>query len=84
MTKKIDHLRKHFRTGRSLTQLEALALYGVFRLAARVKEMKDDGWNLVTTIKRDPNGCPYAEYQLVTNDHGLPAFALSDKRVMAE
>jgi hypothetical protein len=46
---KIAKLRAHFLSGRSLTQLEAIGLYGAYRLAARVHDLL---------------GSPYAEYKL--------------------
>lgn len=61
---KIDRIRKHFLEGRSLTQLEAIGLYGAFRLAARVHELKQQGMKIETIIKHDPLGNPYAEYRL--------------------
>jgi hypothetical protein len=63
---KIAKLRTHFLSGRSLTQLEAIGLYGAFRLAARVHELKADGMKIETKMKEDPNGSPYAEYSLST------------------
>ncbi len=38
-TQVLHHLRRH----RSITALEALRLYGCFRLAARIKDLKDAG-----------------------------------------
>lgn len=77
---KIDQIKDHLISGKSLTQLEALGLYGAFRLAARVHELKKKGWNIKTEIKKDPNGNEYAEYHLGDppnlNPHGLPDFAL--------
>lgn len=64
MTTKIERIRQHFLSGRSLTQLEALGLYGAFRLAARVHELKASGMKIDTKMKEDPNGSPYAEYSL--------------------
>lgn len=63
---KIDKIKAHLLSGRSLTQLEALGLYGAFRLAARIHDLKAQGWKIVSTIKEDPNGNPYAEYKLRT------------------
>lgn len=79
----LDHLKAHLKSGRSITPLEALGLYGVFRLAARVKELKDKGWDIKTDIKTDINGKVYGEYRL--NDqqnHGLPAFADAPSKLM--
>lgn len=61
---KMDHLREHLRSGRSITQLEALGVYGIFRLAARILDLKNKGWKIVTEMKRDPNGSQYACYKL--------------------
>ena len=87
---KIDLLREHFRSGKSITQLEAIGLYSLFRLAARVHELKAAGWHIVTSIKRDANGSEYAEYKMVDapitcnpatdNPHGLPDFCLPSER----
>ena len=38
---KMQHLKSHLTSGKSITQLEALGLYGIFRLAARIKELRD-------------------------------------------
>ena len=64
---KIDLIRKHFRQGLTLTQLESIGLYSAFRLAARVHELKKQGWNIETHIKEDIKGSTYAEYRLATN-----------------
>jgi hypothetical protein len=77
---KIDLLKGHLRAGQSITQLEAIGLYSLFRLAARVHELKRQGWDIQTKIKRDANGSEYAEYVLAKgaerNPHNLPDFAL--------
>ena len=44
--------------------IAAFGVFGTFRLAARIKELRDAGHKIKTTIKRDPNGRPYAEYSL--------------------
>ena len=37
--------------GRVITPLQALNSYGCFRLAARIKELRDQGHNIKTTIR---------------------------------
>lgn len=54
----------HLLAGNSITPLQAFGVFGTFRLAARIKELRDAGHKIKTTIKRDPNGRPYAEYSL--------------------
>lgn len=41
----------HFRAGRSITALAALRLYGCFRLAARVYELRQAGWAIQARAK---------------------------------
>lgn len=55
-------------TGRrhTITPLEALGMFGIYRLAARIKELKEDGYNIVTHLKTDATGKRYAKYELVT------------------
>lgn len=72
----LDHLKAHLKSGRSISPLEALGLYGMFRLAARIKELRNKGWDIDTAVRRDPNGKQYATYMLAPqNAHGLPPFA---------
>jgi hypothetical protein len=72
----LDHLKKHLKNGLSITPLEALGLYGIFRLAARIKELRNKGWDINTDIRQDPNGKKYAAYKMaVQMEHGLPPFA---------
>lgn len=63
--KVLRHLERH----RSITPLEALGVYGIFRLAARVYELRREGFNVVTTIMRDENEKPYAKYVLARATH---------------
>lgn len=71
----LDHLRAHLKSGRTISPLEALGLYGMFRLAARVKELRDQKWDIITEMREDPNGKPYAVYRLAEpKNTDLPAF----------
>jgi len=47
-----------------ITPLEAFGLYGIFRLASVVYDLRKDGYFIHTTIKRDLNNKPYAVYKL--------------------
>lgn len=82
-TPKIDLLKEHLLSGKTITQLEAIGLYSLFRLAARVHELKKKGWNIITNEKRDANNSVYAEYYLGEpanlNPHGLPDFAVPEQ-----
>jgi hypothetical protein len=39
-------IRRHLESGRSLTSLDALYQFGVFRLGARVYNLKEQGMNI--------------------------------------
>ena len=41
-----ERLEKYFKDFGSITQLEALADLGIFRLASRISEMKKDGFEI--------------------------------------
>lgn len=50
----------------ALTALEALKLYGCFRLASRINDLRREGHN-ITTITIENNGKRYASYILEKN-----------------
>ena len=55
---------KHLETGASLSPIEALQNMGVFRLAARIEELRKKGHNILTeNVKK--NGKEFARYTLV-------------------
>ena len=53
---------EHLKRGRKITPLHAMGVFGVYRLAARIKELRDAGHNIETVIKTDDYGRNYAEY----------------------
>ena len=57
---------RHMLAGRSITPLEALRLYGCFRLGARIADIKADGFLVHTEMVTDKEtGKRYARYSLV-------------------
>ena len=54
----------HLRIKGSITALEAMSLYRIFRLAARVNELRDEGYDIETDMKTDLRGKRYASYSL--------------------
>lgn len=58
-----DSIRAHLESGRDITPLEALDLYGVFRLAARVDSLRQSGLDIETIIERRGKK-RYARYKL--------------------
>jgi hypothetical protein len=51
-------------TGKRLTAIEALNMFGTFRLAARINDLKRNGLNIQTEII-EKNKKRFAEYYLV-------------------
>lgn len=52
----------HLSNGKSLSPLQALGLFGCYRLASRVHDLKRDGHPIETIIKGDDQGRTYASY----------------------
>ena len=57
---------RHMRNGKHITPLEAVGLYGIFRLAARIFELRQDGIEIDTKVVTSPTGLPYARYTLIS------------------
>lgn len=55
---------EHLMAGHSITPLEALSNYGAYRLGAVIFELRKEGYDITTRIKRDPTGRNYARYTL--------------------
>ena len=54
----------HLLTLGKISPLEAFGVYGIFRLASCIYDLKKDGFEIQTIIKRDLNKKPYAVYKL--------------------
>ncbi len=66
MTSQTDAILRHLQEEGPLTPIEALNLYGCFRLAARISDLRAAGFPIVTdTVTR--NGRHYASYRLVVS-----------------
>ena len=52
---------EHLKLNKEITPLEALKLYGCFRLGARIAELREEGYYIRTSI---PKGERYAVYTL--------------------
>jgi hypothetical protein len=63
---KTSLIKKHFLSGRSLTHLEALGLYGTNRLSAYVLILKKKhNMNILTERKVTLQGSPYGRYHYI-------------------
>jgi hypothetical protein len=56
---------KHLRTGATITGMEALSLYGCFRLPSRICDLKNAGHKIVSRFIKTPSGKRVKEYKLV-------------------
>lgn len=67
-TTQTNQVLRHLRTLGALTQREAMNLYGIMRLGARVYDLRGRGYNIVKDMERSVNryGRPvrYAVYRL--------------------
>jgi len=55
----LEHMKRE-----PITAIEALTQYGCFRLAARIKDLREDGHEIETTTLELPNGKSIAKYSL--------------------
>lgn len=68
-----ESIKKFLLSGKSLTPLEALSLFGAYRLAAHIQVLrKRDGMNIVTKIQKDVTGRSYARYSLLPTTDVVP------------
>ena len=61
----LQDIKKHLVSGKSLTGLEALELFGCYRLSARILDLRDAGLNIKTIIIEDGKK-RYARYKVET------------------
>lgn len=60
MTQK-ENIKKHLEDYGAITPIEALNLYGCFRLGARIYDLKEDGMEIETEMVQDRKK-RYAKY----------------------
>jgi hypothetical protein len=56
-------IKNHLESGNSITPIEALNLFGCFRLSARIKDLRDQGLD-ITTENITQNGKTFAKYSM--------------------
>jgi 23S rRNA pseudoU1915 N3-methylase RlmH len=57
-------LLKYLKQGRRLTAAKAARELGIWRLAARVADLRESGHNVVTVMLAGKNGSRFAQYHL--------------------
>ena len=55
----------HLKAGNELNPMLALERFGCMRLAARISDLRAEGHQIETTVKKGHNGKVYASYRLV-------------------
>lgn len=63
-----DAILHWLRDGHSITPIQALHLYGCFRLGARILELRHRGYNIETKMITTAAGKRVAEYRLAGTD----------------
>lgn len=66
----VESIRAHLESGRELTPLDALNLYGCMRLAARIDELRHAGLDVETLTERRGRKA-FARYRLRRGQMGL-------------
>lgn len=56
-----EAIKQHLLTHNSITPIEALEKYGCFRLAARIRDLRAEGF-AVQTVNVERNGKHFAKY----------------------
>lgn len=59
-----DQIKAHLLSGRSITPLEALHQFGCMSLAQRIAELKGEGMEIDSTLKKVGENKHVAQYQL--------------------
>ena len=60
-----EKILEHLMSGRPITPLEALNLYGSFRLGARIADIRADGYIVyMEMVKDSKTGKRYAQYSM--------------------
>lgn len=56
---------KHLKSGKSLTPIDAMREYKVLRLAARIRDLRDEGYPIITVMETDKRtGKRWARYSM--------------------
>jgi hypothetical protein len=67
---KIDKVANHLVRHKSITSWKAIELYRATRLADIVFTLKRQGWDIISTMRYEPDGTRYAVYRLISFPKG--------------
>jgi hypothetical protein len=57
---------EYLKEGHTISPAEALIRCGCFRLAARINDLRNQGHEIKSEMRKDTNGKRYARYSLVS------------------
>jgi hypothetical protein len=60
-----ERILAHLKSGKSITPLDALNLYGCFRLGGRIFDIKKRGYTIETNMVKTTGGATVASYRLL-------------------
>lgn len=63
-SKQCQEVLSHLQSGNPITALEALNLYGIFRLASRIHDLRKIGYDIQSRETATENGKKIAQYYL--------------------
>ena len=55
----------HLKAGHTIGAMQAIGSYRITRLAARIYELRQRGWEIATIWRHTDNGSRFAEYKLL-------------------
>ena len=62
---------EHMQNGHKITPIDALKLYGCFRLANVIFELRNEGYDIATDMVKNQNNKEFASYRLMSDDGEL-------------
>jgi len=66
MTTQVSRVRAHLDAGKSITPAHAMTVYGIFRLASVIEDLRNSGMEIDMVLKYDEVGKQYGEYRMRT------------------
>lgn len=70
-TSQTNAILEHLKKGESITSMDALNMFKCFRLAARIYDLRKNGWEIEETLIKSETGNRYAEYKLKKEEKQL-------------
>lgn len=64
MTTQVARVRAHLEAGKTITPAVAITVYGIFRLASVIEDLRNAGMEIDMVLKYDEVGKQYGEYRV--------------------